>query len=161
MKRYVMSNSIFAMSQSRKVILNRLVALSDVINRHIIECVVYRETKASILHHWTHEVAVWLQRANVLKCKSKMKARDYKDSLFGYFGTDGEDARINIENYQLWNARSMNPTPYPDFEITEDMVNNLFNVYQELMDTCIPILVSGEELSVGEWEKLITPILAE
>lgn len=161
MKRYIRADNIFAMSQSRKVVLNRLVALSDVINRHIIECVVYRDSLSSTLPHWVHEIAVWLQRANTLKCKSRLKARDYEDSLFGYFGDDKEDARNNLIMYQLWNARSMNPDRYPDFEITDDMVDRLFSVYRDITTVCEQTLVSGEMLSVNEWGNLISPILTK
>jgi hypothetical protein len=121
--------------------------------------VVYRDKLSSTVPHWIHEIAVWLQRANTLKCKSKLKKADYIDSLFGYFGNDIEDARNNLETYQLWNARSMATEHYPDFEITEYEVDRLYEVYQNLIEVCVPTLLSGNILSVSDWEQFIKSIL--
>jgi hypothetical protein len=55
----------------------------------------------------------------------------------------------------------MNPDRYPDFEITDDMVERLFSVYRDITTVCEPTLVSGEELSVNEWGNLISPILTK
>ena len=44
MKRYVSANNVFAMSQSRKQVLQDFQDLGGIINTHIIKCIVYGDT---------------------------------------------------------------------------------------------------------------------
>lgn len=160
MKRYIRSDSIFAMSQSRKQVLQDFQDLGGIINTHIIKCVAYGDTMPNDIQHWQHEIATWIADANSIKCKSKLKERDYRDILFGSFGNDIEDARRNLKRFKLRNGRLLNAEPYPDFDITDDMVDKLFDTYRDLVDACTPILVSGKINTINRWQQLIEPILS-
>lgn len=160
MKRYVRADNIFAMSQSRKQVLQDFQDLGGIINTHIIKCVVYGNTLSNDLPHWIHEIATWIADANSIKCKSKIKEKDYRDMLFGSFGDDLEDAWRNLRRFKLRNGRLLNSEPYPDFDITDEMVDKLFDAYQDLVDVCVPILVSGKPQTINKWQQLITPVLS-
>lgn len=157
MKRYIKNASIFGMSFSRKEALHKFRNLSDIINKHVIECAVYKEVLPDTLHHWISEIATWIQDASEVTYKSKLKARDYADNLFGCFGTDIRDAKHNLKEYKLFNARNF-ISPYPDFEITDELIDSLFYAYREIQRICLPILVSGEEKNVHEWIEILEPI---
>lgn len=157
MKRYIKNASIFGMSFSRKEALHRFRNLSDIINEHVIECVVYKEVLPDTLHHWISEIATWIEDANEVTCKSKFKARDYADNLFGCFGTNIHDARHNLKEYKLFNARNF-VSPYPNFEITDGVAKTLLQAYQALTAATVPVLLSGKQKSVADWIKIIEPV---
>jgi hypothetical protein len=79
--------------------------------------------------------------------------------VFSAFGTTREDAEILVSAYYAHNRSLPYHKRYPEFEITDDLVSQLFSVYQQLIATVIPILVSGKAKSVNDWIALLIPIL--
>ena len=161
MKRCIKADSIFAMSQHRKQVLQDFQDLGGIINTHIIKCVVYKDVMPEAQNHWVNEIATWIADANSIKCKSRLKEKDYRNFLFGSFGDDIEDARRNINRFRLRNGRLLNSEPYPDFQITDELVDALFDAYIGIVNACVPILISGQVKTTHEWKQLIDPILSK
>lgn len=146
-------SNIFCMSRPRRFVLDKLYSYTDELNKHVIECVVYSEEKNLTLDHWIKVIANWLCIANGLKCKNKLKIKDYQDTLFASFGNNYADAENNLQDYRLRNKTLTQS--YPDFEITNDLVSDLYTAYQFLEEICIPIFRSDKQLTVSEWKSEI------
>lgn len=160
MKRIIInaSEAIFGMSYPKSKALQILDANSKQLNAHLIKYVLYKDIRKDSKHHWINEMSAWLNSANRVTCKSKLRERDYEDTLFGWFGTTIDDAEINLELfYNEYVKRS--PKPYPEFEITPSIVNDLYDVYIQLKRIALPILVKHELLSTESWARILRAIL--
>lgn len=142
MKRYIR-----AMAVPRKEATSKLNSYADVIQRHVIECVVYKDS-LGYLHYWIGELAIWMNTANKVVCKSPLKESDYVDYLFGTFGDDRNDAEVDLQAYQKSDLRT---DCYPDFEVTDELIDELFATTQKLIEVAVPILASGVRYPVIEW----------
>lgn len=156
MKRYI--KPIFGMAFPRKKALQLISDLASSVDQHIIESVVYKDVLTNVSHHWISELAVWMCKVNRVKCSSKLKERDYISALFSTFGTTKEDAELNLSAYYSRICRANYHKNYPDFEITDELIDSLFYAYKEMQRICLPILVSGEEKTVHEWIEILEPI---
>lgn len=142
MKRYIK-----AMALPRKDAISKLSNYSEMIERHVIECVVYKDSLGQ-LRHWIGEIATWLNAANKIVCKVPLKAVDYADNLFGVFGDERNDIEVDLITYQKSDLRT---DCYPDFEVTDELIDELFATTQKLIEVTVPILVSGVRYPVIEW----------
>ena len=155
MKRYIRSSNIFGMSFGRAKCLQRMEYLSPKFNKHLIECVVYRNVLDKTLDHWISEIANFLHAANQFKCDSKLKYKDYEQSLFSDMGTERDDCYTSIFIYQQY-VEDTNKYPY--FDITDDMVDELFDITNKIKEISIPILLSGDKLTQSEWKEKLTEV---
>lgn len=153
------SEAIYAMSHPKKIVLSRLCDLTEQINKHVIKCVVYQYATTTDPEHWVHEIAAWINKANCYKCKSKLTEQDYEDTLFGAFGDELYDAKINLLEFRDKNVKYRSIGQYPDFEITDELVAKLFETYQQILAISIPQLISGEVISTKAWEAKLVSIL--
>lgn len=159
MKRVIMSRQgIYGMSFPRSEAIAKMSNLSSVLNEHLIECVVYSEMKYLTVPHWVGELAAWMNRANKIKCKTRLKKQDYLESIFGSFGDSLIDADVNLDEYKRNNARKLESYKYPDFEITEELIKSLYDHYQAVIKCSLPVLMSKGIKSVLEWKELLTPL---
>lgn len=146
MKRY-----IYAMAIPRKNALEKLSSYSDVLERHVIECVVYKNS-LGCMNHWIGEIASWLNSANRVNCKVALKEEDYLESLFGAFGDERSDAELDVEVYQRSDLRK---NSYPDFDITDKLIDEVFNTFDKLIYHSIPLLTSNSVFSIPQWVELL------
>lgn len=159
MKRLIISSeNILGMSFPRKEALFKMESLSEEINEHIIQCVVYKELRYLTIDHWVGELATWMNRVNKIKCSSKLKKRDYLDTAFGSVGDSLIDADVNIDAYKLKNQKKTKDEQYPDFEITDELLKKLYDKYVEVIEISLPILMSKEILSIPQWKEILLPI---
>lgn len=157
MKRMIKSSQgIFAMAYGRNDAKAKIEALADILLKHIIEYIVYRETRSQTLNHWCNELSGWMHAVNRIKYKNP-KSRDYESWLFGTFGTDEDDAYVNLALYKGKNETST--SPYPDFEITDKLCQDYVLVVHKLKDVSIPILISKDTKSTDEWKAILTDVL--
>ena len=98
-----MKKYIYAMAFSRSEMLNKLQSLTSTLNNHVIKCTIYRESLPEYLPHWIEEIGIYLHSANKLKSKTKLKNKDYMNSLFSSFGTDKDDAEANLMFFKIHN----------------------------------------------------------
>lgn len=150
--------SVFGMAFPRKKALKVISDLSDSVDQHIIECVVYKDVLTNTSHHWISELAVWMCKVNRVKCSCKLKEVDYIDALFSSFGTTKEDAELSLSAYYSTIHRANYYKTYPEFEITDELVDSLFCAYNSVKRICLPILVSGETKNIHEWIEILEPI---
>ena len=149
MKRYIM-----AMAIPKKEARAKIESFGDMIQRHIIECVVY----ANDLHnasHWVNEISAWMNKISRIKCKSKLTEKDYLECLFSVYGDEVDDARWDLDAYHDSSLRKAN---YPDFDVTEDLAKKLFDTYQKFTSVTLPILVKGNPVSYEDWQIIIGEI---
>lgn len=128
---------IIEMSQKRNFCIKRIESYTDEIYEHIIECVVYAEYRYH-RKHWIDELAAWFDIINSAKMNKnkKFSFEKYKDLVFNGFGTDKYDALANLKDYKAKNLIKINKgkKAYPDFNITDNMVEKLFKVYQTFIE---------------------------
>lgn len=148
-----MKKYIRAMSFTRSQALSKISSLSNTLNEHVIKCVIYQTILPDYIDHWTEEIGIYLYNVNKIKSKTKLKRADYIDSIFASFGTDMEDAEANLRLFKIHNKE------YPEFELSNKLIETLFEVYSKLIDKSILILTSGKKLSIDEWIHVVEPIL--
>ena len=146
MKRLLLTTEIFARQAfPRAKAFNMLNKNAEIFALHVAKCVVYGN-QFNCLDHWLDELKNWISFASVVKPKSgKLSLKDYKDTLFGYLGDDKNDALCALKNLQLV-AKS---GKYPDFEITKQMIDSMFNFSDKIIHVIGQMLVQakGNEIS--------------
>lgn len=148
------SETIFAMSFSRKEVLRRMESYSVKLNEHVLKCIVYADVRSETVPHWTMEIATWLNRINRMECSTKLKSKDYISTLFMCFGNTWADTELNLEEF-----RESAIETYPDFDITSELVSQVHQTYQKLISVCIDMLTSNHIASINEWCSILKPIL--
>ena len=147
---------IYGMAVNRSKAITELDSLSNQLCLHVAKCVIFENT-LNCLGHWINEIAIWLNKANRIQCKSKLKRKDYEDTLFGFFGNDAIDAENMLDYFDTWNVN--HDYQYPKFDIDNDLIIKMERVADELKQMAIPILLSGNTLAVSEWYSKLESIL--
>jgi hypothetical protein len=145
---------IYAMAIPKREAKIKINSYADIIQRHVIECVVYSDTPS--FHHWITELASWFYKVSSIKCKSRLSESDYMEALFAGYGDEISDARLALEEYHDSRIRQAN---YPDFEITAELSSKLFKAYTTLINTTIPLLISKSAILAEDWEIILSEIL--
>ena len=133
MKRYVR-----AMGLERGPAREHVESYRKVLTDHIIECVVYKDS-LGCYNHWIDEMSAWIDDVNTTQLKikrnpPKFKEHEYKEFLFGLFGTTTSDARGALVSYKA------NNRDYPDFDIDRQLVLKLYGASQDLSDSICDLL---------------------
>lgn len=154
-----MKKVIYGMSFPKKVACRYLSRNATNIREHITQCVVYKETLPDQLNHWVKdELCLWLANASQIKCNSKLKERDLFETIFSELGTTPGDAKVNLNIFKEDHCQEDSKKRYPDFEITQTLIKDLFTAFSKFKDISEPILLSKNELTKDEWYELIKPI---
>lgn len=147
--------SVFAMSMDRSRAVNRIRGFSDPITEHIIKCVVYGNT-TNDLHHWVcHEICDYLEIVNDITVRphdKKLKAHDYLSNLYGAMGDTRIDASILVRTFAAHNRRTKE---YPDFKVTDDIIDRTFFAFKTMMTDTIPILTTKNKLESGDFIPIV------
>ena len=149
----MMKKYIKAMAFSRSNVLDKAKSLANTLNSHVIKCVVYRNVSPEYIDHWVEEIGIYIYSVNKLKSKTALKANDYRNSLFADIGEDRDDAEANLMLFKLHNNE------YPDFDITDELITDLYTHYTQLVDAAVPVLASNKVLSIHEWIQVVHSIL--
>ena len=137
MKRLIRIRSaeeILAMVNTRERIRDSAIMFSEEIANHIIKCVVYSKNSVDF-NHWIHEVATWIFDVSNQKPKKgcKIRPEDYEEWLFSGFGDEISDVPRDLRAFHHKFVR-FNDHPYPDFNITSDLCNILFDTVNQLRE---------------------------
>ena len=160
MKRVIQTNTyIYAMATNKRKALDRLYSYSDQIEEHIIKCVVYGDSLTTDPLHWIHEIATYLNAANIIKCKSNLTEADYLDNLFPSFGDDLVDYQSSLWDFYDKHIKRRQIAQYPEFEITDELIKKYMETCQDIIQISLPYLVNHQVLSVREWERLLLKYL--
>lgn len=144
MKRWIHTNmkNVLCMSIPRGKAKDKIEALGDIILAHVCKCVLY-SASAKDYNHWIEdEIANWISLVNDLTIKpnnKKLKEKDYDLFLLGGFGDDMVDAKINLNLF--YRKFRSDPEPYPEVNITDSMVANMYEVTQKFHEL-IPSMIS-------------------
>lgn len=159
MKLYIKSFSLH-----RGEAITKLSNLSTPLNEHIIKCIIFGKYRQEAYSHWMHEIVTFIascDKGNITG--AKLKEKDYRESLFGSFGTSKQDARDNLEQFKVINIRKHKEyneeTSLPYYNVNNVMVENLYDCYRELEDACIPLLRDKKVHATTFWKKIISPII--
>lgn len=161
MKRYIKSNaSVFAMAFPRNVALRHLSDNSEAIRDHLIKCCVYHSIRPNDMHKWIfNELSTWLADASDVKVKHRWKPVDIESTVFGELGTDVIDARTTLRAFQRKFCDPKSDDPYPLFEITDELVIKLYNMYTAVKSACIPKLIAKTNYPKVMWGSWIEPVI--
>lgn len=137
---------IYAMSMERDNAKTRVKGFSDVLPEHIIKCVVYGNT-TNDLHHWVCvEICDFLSIVNDITVRphdKKLKPKDIRSWLFGAMGDSRNEASILLRTFNLKNKRTKE---YPDFDVTEVMIDTVYYAFRTIISDTLPILTTKNNL---------------
>lgn len=141
MKRYIKNSKIYGMAYSRKDVIENIHKIKDALEEHILKCAIYGDSTNN-LTHWVKEVCGYLNYANRFSVKpnnGRLKYNDYLDNLFGFMGDAIGDAETDLLWFQLNNNHSKE---YPDFEITPELIQRTFDIFNSIKEYMLPILTT-------------------
>ena len=148
------NQAVFGMSYTRSKARSLIDSLSKQVNTHILKYIIYYDVRPDDRNHWLDELSTWFERVNRISSKSNLKRRDYAETLFGWFGDTREDAEINLEFFYDEYVKYASD-PYPEFEITSKLVNQVYSAYRNVCNQTLPILTSHQHLATYEWKNII------
>ena len=155
---------IKAFSLARGEAIQKLGRVSSTLNEHLIKCIIFGEHRPDSYQHWLHEVVSFIttcDKGNI--SGANLKDKDYKNSLFGSFGDSISDAEDNLKQFEVINIHSYKNTDpeiaLPYFIVNDEMVSCLYNCYQDLIITCIPLLKDKNVHPISYWKRIIQPIV--
>ena len=150
---------IFAMSMDRSRAIKRMEGFSEVLPEHIIKCIVYGNT-TNDLHHWVrHEICGYLSVVNNITVRpndKKLKAADYISNLFGFMGDARNDAYVALGTFAVQNRQSKQ---YPDFKVTEELIDRVFFAFQSIIADTVPILTSKNNMKEEDFIPIVCKAL--
>lgn len=159
MKRYIQSSEdIFCMSFPRKVALKHLGHYAEAIRDHILKCILYKDIRQQDMYHWLHdELSSWLEDASGIKCDSKLKQKDYLDSVFAEFGSDLQDTKYSLIEFRDKYCVGIDD-PYPWFDINFDLMKETFRVFTEFKSETLPLLMKKDVVDQDTWYSIISKL---
>lgn len=162
MKRYV-----YAMSMSRDRAKQQIGAYSPAIMEHLIKLMIYSDIRQNDISGWISTIASRLYNAGKITVKpdsKKLKEDDIVDSLFGCMGNSDEDYYGALlafkDNNRYGKFNYLDKTSYPDFDVTEELAEDLMTICFDLMNKVIPLLTDKSEHNKEEYELIIRDIFS-
>lgn len=146
MKRY-----IYAMAISKHDARLKIESYQDIIKRHLIECVVYSNWEGT-KNHWISELSSWLAKISRIKCKSSLTERDYTECLFSSYGDELDDAKWDLDDYLNSSVRKAR---YPEFEITDELAEEYFEISNKFISSVINHLTSKNTTLEEDWKEIL------
>lgn len=160
MKRYIRAMSLDkdkAMKQSK--------SFSPIILEHIIKLLVYSNMRPNDINGWLNTIAKWIHRADDITIKpyaKKLKSQDIEASLFSCMGDELSDYRRALYAFQADNLTGKfnygDKIPYPEFDIDDDLAEDLMNICYDVIDATMPLLQDKKDHSKDEYLEVIKPI---
>ena len=152
------SESIMCMAYERPKALALLRKNDDTLSEHIIKCIVYDDSTGNYSHWVEDEICDYIYKANNITVKpknKKPKKEDYISTLFASFGDSKNDAATNLGMFLIDNRNHRLDKQYPTFEITDELVSQLYNAYQNIISATIPILTTINDYTKDDFENII------
>lgn len=131
---------IYGMSLEKSKAERRIRGFSEEITSNIIKLCAYPDSRD--YQHWIDELATWFADINDIDVKPKGKKFSsdvYDELIFGEFGTTLSDVRTCID---AWIIQNRKHKQYPEFEVTNELIRNVFMLVSELRDKFLKIFSS-------------------
>ena len=148
------------LATNRNVAIGRIESYSELIFEHLIKILVYGNMSNN-LDHWITEISTWLTHISSMKIKTKtgkLKTQEYYDLLFGSIGEDEHDITVMLKFMQ---TELCVKKSYPKFEITVELVNEVYAVLTNLGDKVSFMLADKRTYSSIAFSNVIREQLRE
>jgi len=154
---------ILEMPRMRKNSIEKLPNFNDPLVEDIIKIVVYKNT-TNDMPHWISRTGLWLSNVNNVKFdgNKKFKSSVYIEKVFdNAFGNSVSDAKNEIIHFQVKNAsgRTWDRKQYPEFELTQDIVDTVYKIFCEFTDYFPKIFSTKNEYDVEYFRKCVANII--
>ena len=154
---------ILEMPRQRKNSKEKLSNYNDPLVEDIIKIVVYGDTTNN-LNHWISQTGLWLSKINNVKFDGdkKFKSYIYINEVFDKaFGNSKDDSENEIVYFQVKNAsgRTWDRKQYPEFELTQDMVDKVFKISQEFTNIFSKIFETKNNYDVNYFRDMAKKII--
>ena len=151
---------IFGMSVDRKKAVDRIHRYSDRILEHLAKCILYGNIRQQDYDHWIEEISTWMDIINRITIKprdKKLKNSDYQELFSDILGTERIDAESSL--WEVYYDLRKLSLPYPELEISEDKISDMFNASNDLIATFAPILSTKNEYTRKDIQDILRDIL--
>lgn len=142
------------------LLIPKVARLNETVTEHIIRCVVYKNTTGD-LKHWVYdELGDYFETVShydARTVRTKLKLSKYKELLFDNNGNNTNDTKGLLKDFR--NNFVEKQHRYPDFEITEELVELFYKVRCEIRDTVCPIFTLKEHYYSKFFGDIVTRIL--
>ena len=150
------NRDVFCQAFSLSTVKDKLTADSKLINEHVLKCVIYYDD-LNCLSHWIDEITNWIYQASTVSSKHRISKKVYEKTVFGWFGEDIQDCRSNL--YEFYSKFVKKRKAYPKFEISEQLVDQVYRAYRELESEIIDMYTSKYNYSKSDYLEAVTDIL--
>lgn len=154
------NQNIFAMATNRKLAKGRIISLADELCSNIVKISVY--PKSVDCQHWIDEIANWVDAINKITLKpnnAKFNYNEYTEMIFEYFGDSRLDLYALLSEWIIKNCR--HGKKYPEFEVTEDLIDRLFLNLNKLKDYVCRLCSSKNNVNRSEILNNLNEILGD
>lgn len=132
---------IYGMSIPRRDALAQLEHNAKTLSEHVVKCCSYGDS-LHCFDHWLREITNYISDASKIKSKSgKLKNSDYMSTFFKFCGDERSDASRELSSF-IANHCTHFPT-YPEFEVTNDLIDYVYKIFQSIESAFLPDLISG------------------
>ena len=146
------------MAFNRSVAIKRVESYADTLFEHLLKCAVFKDTTGNLKHWINDEIAVYLADVNEIEVKTKkgkLNKVDYEKALLSDIGENSQDYKSTISSIRAsWRKHDK----YPFFQITDELVNNMFVMYNDIVKQCSEIFIQKEPVDIQVFIDLVTNI---
>lgn len=151
-----LNRDIFCQAFPMSKVKDKLLADSKQLNEHILKCVIYYD-ELHCLSHWIDEITSWVYKASTVSSKHNISGKTYQNTIFSWFGEDQRDCESNL--YDFYAKFVMKRKSYPEFEISDYLIERLYHVYREFERDLIDMYTSKYNYSKSDYLEAVTDIL--
>lgn len=155
------SNYILGKAFTRKKAIQRLEAFSEQILEYVSKCILFGcMVDTNKYDHWIEdEIGTLIYDSHLLETNNRcrLKFKDYRENLFGEFGTSLADAKINLDLQYI--AHLLSANPYPKISISKSIVENMYRACNAISETFSKMLSENTDLTKAEIVEKLHQIL--
>lgn len=155
---------IRAFAYSRKKARDTINNYAYKLNEHIIKCIIFGKYRPDFVDHWVGECANWLVECDKNHIQqANLKESDYRDTIFEFFGDNHSEVEYGLIHFEKTNLEDHKDEPgaLPYFAINSDMIQKLFNCYQDLIDVCVPRFKSKTFHEKRSWATVVKSVIVD
>ncbi len=156
------------MSLERNKALRRAGEYSQATIEHIIKILAYSDIRKMDVDHWIGEIAQWFHEIDGITIEpknTKLKLNDILRETFGSMGDELNDYQNELRVFLFDNKRGYfnyeSKKPYPDFEITDDLVKMFKDCCDDIVDEITPLLIDKQDHSKQEYQAVLHNIFSK
>lgn len=154
-------DNIYGMSITRSDAKKRIQGMASVIEEHVSKLAVYSDVRPNDVNGWKRTIARTLADIATIRTKPNnrhLTLRVLEDNLISGFGDDDADLFVLIDSEALKLMSDHNHDPYPDVDVTLDMVDTARDFRRMLHDACKLIAESKQDIPYGRFRSMIDKI---